>query len=57
MSVLSLLVALALVQLILPHFSEITGEHLALTFDTRSMVVITSITLFTGLLAGTYPAL
>lgn len=57
MSVLSLLVALALVQLILPHFSEITGKHLALTFDTQSMVVITSITLFTGLLAGTYPAL
>jgi putative ABC transport system permease protein len=57
MSVISLLIALLLVQLALPQFGEITGKNLFLTFDTKSIVVISIITLTTGLLAGVYPAI
>lgn len=56
-SALALIIALALVQLALPQFSEITGKSLLLTFDTRSLVVIIMITLTTGVLAGVYPAI
>jgi putative ABC transport system permease protein len=48
---------LAIVQLTLPQFSEITGKHLLLTFDLSSLSIIAAITLVTGMLAGVYPAI
>jgi ABC-type antimicrobial peptide transport system permease subunit len=56
MSFLSLVVALALVAIFLPWFNEMTGKHLSLGFVAGLILPITGITLFTGLLAGSYPA-
>jgi putative ABC transport system permease protein len=56
MTVTALIIALGIVQLILPQFGDITGKQLALKFDLISTVTIAIITLVTGLLAGAYPA-
>lgn len=57
MTLISLLIALVLVILLLPRFSEITGKHLELLFDTRITFAFAIITLVTALLAGSYPAI
>ena len=57
MSSASLIIALLFVLLLLPQFNEITGKHLALNFDTPMLFTVLGITLFTGLIAGSYPAL
>lgn len=57
MTLISLLIALVLVILLLPGFSEITGKHLELLFDTRITLAFAVITLVTALLAGSYPAI
>lgn len=57
MSVLSLMIALAIVQIALPQFNGITGKNILLTFDAKSLVALVVITLTTGLLAGVYPAI
>ncbi len=56
MTVLSFIVAIGLVLLILPQFNLFTGKHLSLIFDQRLIIAVTSILLFTGLAAGSYPA-
>ncbi len=53
---LSLLVAILLVELLLPQFNEITGKNLVLNMNGNIMLSILGITLFTGLMAGSYPA-
>jgi putative ABC transport system permease protein len=57
MTVLSLGIALLIVSLLLPHFSAITGRELTLEPDIRLIVSLLLITLFTGLVSGSYPAL
>ena len=57
MSFLSLLVAIVLVGLFLPQFNSITGKQLSLVFTAPLTLSFLSITLLTGLLAGSYPAL
>ncbi|HEX8060548.1 MAG TPA: ABC transporter permease [Cyclobacteriaceae bacterium] len=57
MSVIALVIALGLVQLVLPQFGDVTGKHLLLKFDAISVITICAIAIVTGLLAGTYPAL
>ena len=57
MSFLSLAVALLIVDLVLPGFNNLTGKNLALTFDGDLITGCLCITLITGLLAGSYPAL
>jgi ABC-type antimicrobial peptide transport system permease subunit len=57
MSFLSLILALVLVELFIPEFNIITGKHLALIFETDLILTFFSIALFTGLIAGSYPAL
>ncbi|NER13028.1 FtsX-like permease family protein [Leptobacterium flavescens] len=54
---LSLCVALLMVAILLPEFNEITGKHLSLSFSAEFILSIILITLFTGLLSGSYPAL
>ncbi|GAA3944119.1 FtsX-like permease family protein [Chitinophaga oryziterrae] len=57
MAFLSLIIALLLVQLLLPRFNEITGKHLVVRADINLILSFLGITLFTGLIAGSYPAL
>ncbi|MEI9920864.1 MAG: FtsX-like permease family protein [Bacteroidota bacterium] len=57
MSVISLVIALGIVLLVLPQFSDITGKQLSLQLDPASFITIISITIITGLLAGAYPAM
>jgi ABC-type antimicrobial peptide transport system permease subunit len=57
MAGLSLLVALLLVMLFLPQFNTITGKTLSLGFDIRLVLSVLAITLVTGIMAGSYPAL
>ncbi len=57
MTFLSLLVAIVLVIFFLPQFNEITGKHIPLHFDRKIVLFILGITLFTGFISGSYPAL
>jgi putative ABC transport system permease protein len=57
MSLLSLATAILIVDLCLPKFNEITGKALILNFDGNFALSIAGIMLFTGLIAGSYPAL
>jgi predicted permease len=56
MTLLSLITALALVGLVLPQFNLITGKHILLRWDAGLVLSLISIALFTGLIAGSYPA-
>jgi ABC-type antimicrobial peptide transport system permease subunit len=57
MTFLSLALGLIIVELFLPQFNQITGKQLALHFDLRLISSMVGIALFTGLIAGSYPAL
>ncbi len=48
--------AFFLAYLLLPQFNEITGKSLTFTFEARDVLILMGITLFTGLVAGSYPA-
>ncbi len=54
---LALLLAILLVVLFLPQFNQITGKQLTLNLDFNLILSGLGITLFTGILAGSYPAL
>ncbi|MEM8900094.1 MAG: ABC transporter permease [Bacteroidota bacterium] len=53
----SLVAAILLVVLLLPQFNHITGKQLELIWDGNLFLVLGGILVFTGLLAGSYPAL
>lgn len=55
-SMAALAVALVLLTLLLPVFNHVTGKTLALRPNAGLLAVIAFITLLTGLLAGSYPA-
>ena len=57
MAFLSLLLAGVLVYLFLPLFREITGKELLFAVNSRVVLTACCLTLFTGLIAGSYPAL
>ncbi len=57
MAFLSLAVSVLLVGLFLPRFNEISGKHLSLDFGLNSILPLLVITLATGLISGSYPAL
>lgn len=57
LSFLGLLVALAITRLFLNQFNEITGKQLALSLEPTLVIGALVITIITGLLAGSYPAL
>ncbi|MCZ6819912.1 MAG: ABC transporter permease [Calditrichaeota bacterium] len=56
MSFLALLVALLLVELVLPFFNNLAGKELTTSFDPLSLFVLFLLTLIVGLSAGGYPA-
>ncbi len=49
--------AVLMASLFLPVFNGITGKEISLHFDTETIFIFIGIVLFTGLLAGSYPAL
>jgi len=57
MTIISLIVAYLLVLLLLPQFNAITDKSLSLQLSRNLLIATAGITLFTGLLAGSYPAL
>lgn len=57
MTLFSLILAITFIELFLPQFNEITGKQLTLTFNLQVTLVLLGITLGTGLIAGSYPAL
>ncbi|WP_142683014.1 ABC transporter permease [Chitinophaga polysaccharea] len=57
MTMLSLALALLLVALLLPEFNRITGKALSLSLNGEMTGIIIAVTLLTGILAGSYPAL
>lgn len=54
---LSLLLAVILIELFIPTFNAITAKQLALNFNLQLVLTLVGISIFTGLLAGSYPAL
>ncbi|HEX8039941.1 MAG TPA: ABC transporter permease [Chryseosolibacter sp.] len=50
-------VAIVLTYVLLPRFNEITGRQIILRFDRDLLFGIAGITLLTGILSGSYPAL
>jgi len=56
-SFISLTVAILITELSLPYFNEITGKQISLNYNTSIMLSFLAITLFTGLISGSYPAL
>ena len=56
MALLSLTLAILIIQLVLPHFNQITGKQLSLHFNPNLVLAFLGITLVTGLVAGSYPA-
>lgn len=56
-ALLSLVLALLLAVLFLPKFNSLTGKILALDKQPLTVVAMLLVVLFTGLLAGSYPAL
>ncbi|MEX2233804.1 MAG: ABC transporter permease [Cyclobacteriaceae bacterium] len=57
MSFLSLLAAILIVDLFLPKFNLITGKDLVLHLEKAVIIPAVAIAVFTGILAGSYPAL
>ncbi|MGB3850639.1 MAG: FtsX-like permease family protein [Tunicatimonas sp.] len=57
MASLSLVTAMLLVALFLPQFNQITGKQLALSPNVSLILSGLGVTIFTGLMAGSYPAL
>lgn len=56
-SFLSLILAFVIVLFILPEFNILTHKNLALNFSINQILLFVGITVFTGLAAGSYPAL
>lgn len=57
MAFFSLIVAILLIFLMLPIFNDISGKDLSLEFESQLILSVIGITLFTGLVSGSYPAL
>ncbi len=57
LTLVSLIIALSLVQLTLPQFNLLTNKQIALDFSTDLVLIFLGISIITGLIAGSYPAL
>jgi putative ABC transport system permease protein len=57
MAIFTMIVAIAVAWLLLPEFNLLTGKNIKMQFDLPLAAVLIGITLFTGLLSGSYPAL
>ncbi|WP_234573176.1 ABC transporter permease [Rhodohalobacter sp. 614A] len=57
MAFMALMLAVLLVEIFLPQFNSIVGKQLVLNADVRLVTIMAGIVVFTGLIAGSYPAL
>lgn len=57
MSLLALMLAVLIVQLLLPQFNIITGKQLSLYFSVNMVFSLLAISFVSGLISGSYPAL
>ncbi|HYF68927.1 MAG TPA: FtsX-like permease family protein [Ohtaekwangia sp.] len=57
MSFLSLMLAIFIVDLLLPQFNLITGKRVVLTFQTDMVLFFLGVAVVTGIIAGSYPAI
>lgn len=57
LTVVAMLFAILIAALLLPAFNQITGKNIGLHFTQQMIISIVCIALFTGLVAGSYPAL
>ncbi|TMU55206.1 ABC transporter permease [Flagellimonas algicola] len=57
MAFMALIFSVTMVTLFLPQFNVIVGKQLALTFSANLIFIILGITIFTGIIAGSYPAI
>ena len=57
MAIIALIIGLIMSYLILPWFNKLTDLNLRFTLDFENLLLISGITIITGLLAGLYPAL
>jgi len=57
MAFLSLITAIVIILLLLPQFNLLTDKQLVLPYDFSFVLTISGVIIFTGLLAGSYPAL
>ncbi|GAB3949000.1 ABC transporter permease [Spirosoma harenae] len=57
MAFLSLALAILLLIILLPQFNNITGKQISLAFDGSLILAVLGLTILTGLIAGSYPAL
>ena len=56
-SAISMIIAMALVQLLLPIFNTLTNKHIGFDFSNLNiMLALVGVFLFTGIFAGSYPA-
>lgn len=55
-SILALVLALFLVHLLLPSFNDISGKQMETSLNLTNWVILLFIPLFTGIIAGSYPA-
>src|SRR5450432_2818454 len=53
----AVIIAIGLVWVLLPQFNRITGKEISLHFDPSLITGLVGITLFTGFISGSYPAL
>jgi putative ABC transport system permease protein len=53
---LSLIVAIVIVELLLPQFNSLTGKSVSMNFNQKFVLVVLGITILTGLVSGSYPA-
>src|SRR5450432_3348191 len=54
---LSLMLAIVIILILLPQFNHITGKHISLALSVRIILAVLGITLITGIISGSYPAL
>jgi putative ABC transport system permease protein len=57
MAVFTMILAIIIAWLLLPQFNQLTGKEIKLNFDFQLIKILIGITLFTGLVSGSYPAL
>ncbi|WP_428331283.1 ABC transporter permease [Mucilaginibacter sp.] len=57
MAVFTTVLAVVVAWLLLPQFNQLTGKDIKLNFDAQLIATLVGITLFTGLISGSYPAL
>ena len=57
LTLLAMILAAVFVWLLLPQFNNLTGKQIQIGFDPSLVISILGVTVLTGLLAGSYPAL